>query len=122
MVKQSINIPPWLREQVRQACPDVPFGSAARDALIIALPVWRAQQGGRLEAELKAQMRLLKAASDAQAAGQPKGARPSKARPARKSARQAPAPGARPTHRRDSGKTSAAKGGSVLPGDRQHKR
>lgn len=76
-MKSSFDLPDWLYEQVRHTCPNQPFGSLIRDALIIALPVWTELGPGRaLEQALQAELRILSASAVAQGVDLPVSARP----------------------------------------------
>ena len=83
-MKTSVNIPDWLHDEVRQLAPDTPFGEQVRDALLIALPVWRQDsQESALKRALKAKLRELEA--------QPGGAKGPKPLPAPATPRRRPA-------------------------------
>lgn len=108
-MKTSINIPEWLYEQVQRTCPGQPFGTLARDAILIALPVW-AQLGPdrALEQALQAELRILSATAAAQGVTLPAGA-PQARRPHRRVKPQAPAPEATPVGRKATARKSLPK-------------
>lgn len=61
-MKTSVNIPDWLHDECRELAGDAPFGEQVRDALFIALPVWK-KDGAEtaFKRALKAKMREIDA-------------------------------------------------------------
>lgn len=61
-MKTSVNIPDWLHDEVRQLAGETPFGEQVRDALLIALPLWRSEAADApLKRALKAKLREIEA-------------------------------------------------------------
>lgn len=112
-MKTSINVPEWLYEQVSAACPEIPFGTLARDALIIALPVWGELGPERsVEQALRAQLRMMTATAGQAGVSLP-GVKPAAAPAPRRRAAPTPPPAALPTRPKRAAPKSAPKAGGL---------
>ena len=64
-MKTSINVPDELHTTVQDLNPDATFGELVRDALLIALPLWRDEATkGSIVAEMARKLRLAEASAD----------------------------------------------------------
>lgn len=117
-MKTSINIPEWLHDKVTATCPGVPFGTLARDALIIALPEWdRHGPDGAAARALEVELRLLSARAAQAGVTLPQTA-PARQQRARPRATPTPPPAAPPTRRKSAARKSPTKVAALesLPG------
>lgn len=105
-MKTSINVPDWLHQAVCDSDPEITFSEQCRDALLIAMPVWRREtERSTIERRLKAKVRMLEAdAARAQVLLPER--RHRRARPASREAAATPAPDSRPARRRPAGPQS----------------
>lgn len=110
-MKTSVNIPDWLHEQARATSPNLPFGVQVRDALLLALPVWKdAAASSPVRNEIDAQVRLTQALAARAGVKLPKDTAPLR-RAHRRAVRREQVPGAPPARPKAAGKPSATKAG-----------
>ena len=114
-MKTSINIPEWLHDKVTDTCPDVPFGTLARDALLIALPVWMELGPERgVEQALRAQLRMMQATAAQEGVALPAVKAAPVASP-RRAATPTPAPVSRPARPRRTVPASVTRAAAPSP-------
>ena len=108
-MKQSVIVPDAIVEEVQRLNPGVTMSVLIRDALLIALPVWRRLEGkSAVERSLKMQLRLAEAESALEAA-QRQQAQEQRPTGRGRSAQPKPAPGAAPTGPKAGGRSSGSK-------------
>lgn len=121
-MKTSINIPDQLHDQAQDLAPEIPFGELVRDALVLALPLWKADAaGGPAMLALKVRLRAAEAAAGLEGVGLMRRQRKPRATP-RPPAPPAPVPATPPTRRKVAAPKSGTKARSMSDYDRSESR
>jgi hypothetical protein len=106
-MKQSINFPDWLRDEVADLAPGLNFSDLVKDALLLALPGWRkSAEKSPVELELRVKLRLAQATAD-RVMAEREALRAAPTPPPRSPAVAAPLPGARRARPKPTAKKSA---------------
>lgn len=108
-MKTSINVPDWLHDDATDCAPDVPFGELVRDALILALPLWRAHNAKHTDYKLMYDIKLRATKAESDRAVRAAMAEVKQDRDRRRRAAKVPAPGVPPNGRSQAGRKSPTK-------------